>query len=183
MPPKARFNFKALNITAVADGLTSAVISAGLFEELGPPKNVFQVPDLAVVDFGKYSLLVQADQRRVVVTDSTGELSVAGPAASIMSRAFRATPGVKVSAIGFNYVYELLVQGNGLDLVADYIKTDRFISLGQLESGGFKVICRRGDRVLQFNVDPVWQQPSVLGVVINHHFEGAEDWQAVLDRY
>lgn len=171
-------------MTVVADGLSSSTIVPSLFPELGPAKNVFQVPNLAVIEYETYNVMVQVEERRLVVTDSTSEPSIASPIAAMMSHALQASQGVKVAAVGFNYVYELLVlQGTGLELVASYINTERFRSLGTIESGGFRVTFHRNERLVQLNVEPVWKQPSMFNVVLNQHFENGQNWEPILARF
>src|ERR1700722_4257464 len=62
--PLQRAILKDSNITVIADGLNTALLSTVQLPQFGPPKSVFQLPQVGVVDFGKLSFLVFVDQRR-----------------------------------------------------------------------------------------------------------------------
>jgi len=183
LPVSLRFNFKNLNITAVANGLNSSTVNANLFAGLGPVKNVVQIPGIAVIDFEKYNVLVHPDGKRVVVTDMTGEASLASPISTMMSQIISAMPDINITALGFNYSYELLVQGSTTEFLESYLVLTRFQSLGNLQTGGFKISNQWKDRILHVSVDPVHNQSSLFSLLINHHFDGERDWLSILTQF
>src|SRR5580698_1901822 len=109
LPIKSRFNFKTMNITMVAGGLSPSAITPNIFPDVGPAKSSFQLPPVAIVDFGKYNVTVAVDRKMAVVSDTTGEASIASPIPEMMSQIIAVTPNIKIEGIGFNYTYELLV--------------------------------------------------------------------------
>jgi len=181
LPIPTRFNFKTMNITMVADGLSTSAINVSIFSELGAAKSSFQVPQIAVVDFGKYNATIVLDRRMAVVSDATGEASIASPIPEMMSQIIAATPNIRIEGIGFNYNYELLVDGAALVLTERFLRKERFAILGDLQSAGVKVVCKN-DHVITLSVDPVWEQTSVLNIALNHHFAGP-DSAPVLARF
>jgi hypothetical protein len=67
----------------------------------------------------------------------------------------------------------LLVDGAALELTEQFLHKDRFAILGDLQGAGVKVI-GKGDHLITLSVDPVWEQPSVLNIALNHHFAGLD---------
>lgn len=183
MPQRVRFNAKAINLTVIADSLSSNAIAANTFSELGQPKNVFQVPQVAVLEYSKYVVMVEAAERRAVVVDNTGEMSVTSPLPAVMKKLIQATEGIAIAAIGFNYIYECVTEGPSIEIMRGYINESPFQPLGTLKGAGIKITAEKDGRVIQLNIDPVFDQPTVLAVTVNHHFDKQEDWFAVIAKF
>ena len=171
--PIQRTILKGTNITAVADGLNTSIISAGQFSEFGSVKSFFQAPQMAVVDFGKYSFFVQVDQRKALANDNSGDLTSNSPVRSMMKRFLQDSAGLRLSAVGFNFTFESILDVPLADFLREtYLQGESIGRFGKsFQSFGFKLTVVRTDCLLQISVDPIWQNPTTALVVLNFHHE------------
>jgi len=164
---------KTSNITVVGDGLSTSFLNPQFFPELGKAKSFIQVPQISVLDFGKYSFIVQPDERRAVVADTTGDLSANSPVPSMLRKFLRENKDLAISAIGFNFIFEVVHETSTADfLLKEYFQAEPMKRFGDtLASLGFKVTVDRGDSLRQVTVDPVWANPTTSLVTVNYHFD------------
>jgi len=183
LPARVRFSPKSSNIVIIADGLSSNAIAPATFKELGQPESAVQVQQVAMLEYDKYSVLIQPVERRATTTEKNG-ISPASPLPSMMSRIIAATDGIKVSAVGFNFWFDGVTEGGPtIEVVQQYLNIDRFASIGAVQSAGFKVASKSTDKLVQLNVDPVFGQDSVLVATVNYHFQQPVDSEKVLNSY
>jgi hypothetical protein len=179
--------FKNCNITLVADGLSTSIVHSQFFPELGPAKSAVQIPPVATLDFGNYTFLVEVQGRRAIASDVSGELSPASPIVAMMKRFVREAKGATISALGFNFAFELAFEEPAIGFTMEkFLQVERMKGLGKsLLGGGFKIIAQRDDHVLQVAYDPVWEKPLAVAFKVNYHFNNAGDrtWGDILDRF
>lgn len=177
-----RFSPKSSNIVIIADGLSSNAVAPATFKELGQPESAFQVQQVALLEYDKYSVIIQPAERRATITEKSG-ISPASPLPSMMLRIIAATDGIKVAAVGFNFWFDGVTEGPGIEVMQQYINLDRFTVMGTIQSVGFKVAAKSTDKLVQLNVDPVFDQDSVLVATVNYHFQQPADSEKVLNSY
>jgi hypothetical protein len=164
---------KNSNITVVGDGLYTSVLHAQFFPELGPPKTAIQVPQVSVLDFGKYNFVVQVDERRAVVSDNSGELSANSQIPAMLQKFLLEAKNVNLSALGVNFTFEVLLDGPLCAfMLARFLQPEPIKRFGStFKSIGLKVMVDHGDSLLQLTIDPVWGNPTTALVTINFHHE------------
>jgi len=164
-------NYKACNVTVIADGLQSGVLDPSLFSELGPSKTVLQAGSLGILEFDRRSLIVETEAHRAVATDVTGEMGVS-TVAELMERYVNRVPGIQIRAVGFNFFYEFVSDDNVISFVEKFLNKELTNKIGgQLSAAGFKINQQRGPYVRQLALEPVWNNPKSLGVAVNYHME------------
>jgi hypothetical protein len=182
LPARVRFSPKSSNIVIIADGLSSNAVAPATFKELGQPESAFQVQQVALLEYDKYSVIIQPAERRATITEKSG-ISPVSPLPTMMSRIIAATDGIKVSAVGFNFWFDGVTEGPSIEVLRQYINMDRFATLGAVHSAGFKVAAKSTDNLVQLNVDPVFGEDSVLVATVNYHFQQSVDSEKVLNSY
>lgn len=173
-PATGVVKLKQCNVTLLAEGLQTSILDAQFFPDLGEPQKVMQVPPLAVLEFGDYTFWVEAESGRAVALDTTGEVDEASPIAALMETYVSKTPGLRVSALGLNYFFEILLERGlaGKFILEHFLRPDVASKFGeQVQGAGFKLIQRRGEYKLQLTVDPAWNKPKGLSVLVNYHLD------------
>ena len=185
--PLTRTVFKGCNITLVADAMTTNFLHANFFEDLGPAQSVTQIPSLCVIDFGRYSFIVNVDGRRAIAADASPELNEASPVMTMMTAFAQRATSALIKAIGFNFIYELgFSQPATEEFLGRFLRLERFAGFGSaLLSGGFRVVAQSGDHLSQLTLDPVWDNPLSFSLKINYHFDspGEGPWVDVVRRF
>lgn len=166
----------------LADGLLTSAVAPATFQELGEPESAVQVPQIALLEYEKYSVLIQVAERRATITEKSG-ISATSPIPTMMSRIVSATEGIKISAIGFNFSFDCVTDGPSVEIMRQYVQLDRLSPLGSVRSAGFKVAATSNDKLVQLNVDPVWGQDAALLTTLNYHFQTPKDTERVLNSY
>jgi hypothetical protein len=176
---------KQCNVTLLADGLQTSVINAQFFPRLGEPQKVIQTPPLAVLEFGEYTFWVEVESRRAVALDSTGDLNDASPIAELMEAYVKKTPGLKIVALGLNYFFELsLERGAGKLMLDKFLREEVVKKFGApIQAAGFKLILRRNEYTVQLAVDPVWNNPKALSILVNYHLDSPIDGLDIPKRF
>lgn len=177
-----RFSPKSSSVVIIADGLSTNAAVPTTFQDLGQPQSAFQVPDIAVLEYENYSVVVQVVERRVTIADKTG-VSGTSLIPVMMSRLIAAMERITVRAVGFNFWFDCEIQGTSLEVMREYINGARFEPMGTLKSIGLKVAAESNGRLVQLQVDPVFGQSSLLLASVNYHFEEPKDVVRVLDDY
>jgi hypothetical protein len=177
-----RFSPKSSTIVIVADGLSTIAAVPTIFQDLGQPQSAFQVPDVAVMEYENYSVLVQVTDRRVTISDKTG-ISGTSLIPIMMSRLIAAMERITVKAVGFNFWFDGETQGTSLEIMREYVNAARFEPMGTLQSIGLRVGAESNGKLVQLNIDPVFRQDSILLATVNYHFQDPEDVVPILDSY
>jgi hypothetical protein len=170
-PNAVKANYKGCNVTVLGRGLQTQPLDPTLFPELGPHKTLIQVGPVGVLEFDRRSLVVQVEAQRAVAADS-GPFEENGTAAELMQRYIDKATGVQITAIGFNYFFEFVCDGDGVNFVEKFLDKDRMIAIGGPPTGaGFKILQSRGPYVRQLTIDPVWNNAKVLLCGLNYHLD------------
>jgi hypothetical protein len=177
-----RFSPKSSNVVIIADGMSTNAAVPTTFEDLGQPQSAFQVPDFALVEYEKYSVVVHVAERRATISDKT-EISGTSLIPVMMSRLISAMEGISVRAVGFNFWFDGVTEGPSLEVMREYVNGLRFEQMGTLTSIGLNVAAESNGRLVQLRVDPVFRQDSGLLATINYHFQEPENAALVLDGY
>lgn len=179
--------FKNSNITVVADGLYTSLLHSNFFPDLGPAQNTIQIPPMAILDYGRYSFVVDVEGRRAIARDTTGELTAKSPIASMAKKFIETAQNVTIKAVGFNYTYELVSPMPAAEFVVSrYLRGDVLPALGgEVVGAGLKLVTKKGDHLVQVSIEPVWANPLALTVLINYHHDspGTGTWPGIIDRF
>ena len=165
---------KQCNVTLLAEGLQTSVLDAQFFPRLGEPQKVMQTPPLAVLEYGDYTFWVEVESRRAVALDTTGKSDDASPIAELMETYVKKTHGLKIAALGLNYFFELSLEepGSAGKLILEKFLRDEVKKFGgQIQAAGFKLIQRRDEYTVQLAVDPIWNNPKALSILVNYHLD------------
>lgn len=181
MPPTTEANIypivvkelKTRNVTILGDGIPGDSLNPKLFPELGPALSFVQVPALTILNFERFNFLAQPGERRVIFADTASSIELVSPIAGIVVKFLGASPNLKVSAIGFNFVFEVSLRDSSADfLLAKFFRDDAMRSFGSdLGSVGFKITARHDNILTSIAVEPVWEKPKVSLVTVNFHHE------------
>ncbi|HYL85424.1 MAG TPA: hypothetical protein VE263_14395 [Candidatus Angelobacter sp.] len=165
--------FKNTNVAAVGDGLNPALLNSQFFPELGPAKAAFQVPQIGLFDFGKYNFIVQVEERRVIASDTSGELSASSPVPAMLRKFLLESKGVSVSGLGVNFTFEVLLDTSLSDfMVEGFVHPKLVARFGtSFRPNGLKFVLERQDSLVQVTLDPVWGNPTTSLVTVNFHHE------------
>jgi hypothetical protein len=164
---------KQCNVTLLAEGLQTSVLDAKFFPRLGEPQRVIQTPSLAVLEFRDYTFWVEVESRRAVALDTTGELNDTSPIVEMMETYVKKASGLKVVALGLNYFFELsLDKGTAGKLIQEKFLRDEVKKFGgHIQAAGFKLVQRDNEYTVQLAVDPVWDNPKALSILVNYHLD------------
>jgi hypothetical protein len=164
---------KSSNITVVGDGLNTVSVNALQLPDLGKPKSLFQMGQLGVVDFGKYTILIHADQKRAYVTDNSGDLTAKSPVTQMVKVLLQGSKDLKLEGLGVNFILEAALDEPIASFLREtYFREEAISRFGEpVTALGFKVTVSEGDHLLTVTVDPVWNNPTTAQITINFHLE------------
>ena len=178
---------KDVNVSVVADGLYTSLLHSNFFSDLGTAQNTIQIPPLAILDYGRYSFVIDVAARRAIARDATGELTIASPVASMMKKFIETAQNVTIKGVGFNYTYELISQAPAAEFVVSrYFREDVLPALGgEVVGAGLKLVTKQEDHLVQISIETVWGNPLALTILINYHHDspGMGTWPSIVDRF
>jgi hypothetical protein len=182
-----RVSVKGCNITLIADGLYSSLVGPKSFPELGEPRYNMQVPQIGVLDFGKYNLVIQVDEKRVLAADISGEMNASSPIPAMIRKCLQEGKELKVSALGFNFIFEAALDVPLVDFLQEtYVHKESATRFGDsYASLGFKFSMVQLNHLMTLAVEPIWQNPKTTLATVNFHFDrpGAEMTEELVQIY
>lgn len=171
---------KNANIVLVADKLHSSFISANFFPFLPSPNKIVQIPPFGLLDFGNYNFIVDVENRRVTITDLTGNITES-KIPQMASHFLAEIKGPEIKVAGFNYLLELAFDGDFGKYSAEEFTTSKIKALGGdgLVGAGIKVFIKKDHYLIALDVQSVPDSSSIAIVNANFHYgtPGDIDWK------
>lgn len=173
-------SIKNVNIVIVADKLYSSFLSSNFFQFLPAPEKMVQIPPFGLLDFGNYNFIVDVDNRRVTISDLTG--NIAESHLPRMAGHFLAeVKGLEIKAAGFNYLFELVFDGDFGKYFVEEFTTSKIKTIGGdgLAGAGIKVFIKKDYYLITLDVQSVPDRSSTAIVNANFHCgtPGDIDWE------
>jgi hypothetical protein len=163
------------NITVVADGLYTSILTSDFFFDLigQPSQSSVQVPELGLVDYPRYQVAVQVEMRRLVAVDKNLRTTEKTALPDLITKYLDRAREVKVEAIGLNFQYQLKTNKPVSELLlARYFAAERIEREfgNDINLAGLKLATKKDDYTFQTTIDPVWDKPFESVVSFNYHF-------------
>ncbi len=160
---------KNANVTIVANKLYTSFISPTFFEFLPNPTNIVQIPPFGLMDFGTCSLIVDVDNRRVVINHISGNIAES-PVPKMAEKFLANVKGPEVVAVGLNYIIDITCDEEFWKYsVSEFLAEKYKKILGtELAAVGFKAFIKKGPYTVTMTLDPNIAEP--LHAILNANF-------------